>query len=248
MIDLRLGRYQDVLADVEPDALILDAPYSARTHSGHDAAAESTGRFSADDERRMRVDKRTGAVYAVGVNRRQTINYKPWTPTDVRECVRFWSERTRGWFVSITDSTLAPVWADELESEGRYAFSPLPLVETGSRVRLTGDGPSSWTCWIVVARPRDLVDWGTLPGAYVLKGRGDRVVMGGKQTSAMRAIIRDYSRPNQLVCDPCAGGGTTLVAAEIEGRRAVGAEVLVDQYETACARFARGFTPSLFSE
>jgi len=31
--DLRLGRYQDALADVpEVDAVIVDAPYSARTH------------------------------------------------------------------------------------------------------------------------------------------------------------------------------------------------------------------------
>jgi hypothetical protein len=150
--------------------------------------------------------------------------------------------------VSITDHTLAPVWADELAAMGRYVFSPLPLVEIGSRVRLTGDGPSSWSCWLVVARPRSLSDWGTLPGAYVFKGKGDRVCMGGKRTDAMRALVRDYSRPGQLVCDPCAGGATTLLAAEIEGRRAVGAEELADQYETARARFARGFTPSLFVE
>lgn len=34
--DLRLGRYQDVLGDVECDLLCVDAPYSARTHAGHD--------------------------------------------------------------------------------------------------------------------------------------------------------------------------------------------------------------------
>lgn len=31
--DLRLGRYQDVLADVECDAVIADPPYSERTHA-----------------------------------------------------------------------------------------------------------------------------------------------------------------------------------------------------------------------
>ena len=36
---LRLGRWQDALAGVECDALIVDAPYSARTHGGHDAVA-----------------------------------------------------------------------------------------------------------------------------------------------------------------------------------------------------------------
>lgn len=33
--ELRLGRYQDVLADVgEVDAVIVDAPYGGRTHNG----------------------------------------------------------------------------------------------------------------------------------------------------------------------------------------------------------------------
>jgi site-specific DNA-methyltransferase (adenine-specific) len=232
-IDLRCGRWQDVLTDVECDALILDAPYSLRTHSGHDEAVRNDGHHDSALGPRM-------------VTR--PINYAAWTPSDVAECVRGWSGRTRGWIVSLTDHTLATAWADELESAGRYVFAPLPLVEIGSRVRLTGDGPCSWSCWIVVARPRSLSTWGTLPGAYVFKGKGDRMVMGGKRTDAMRALVRDYTRPGDLVCDPCAGGGTTLIAAEIEGRRAVGAEALVGHYDTARARFARGFTPSLFAE
>jgi len=232
-IDLRLGRYQDVLADVEPDAVILDAPYSLRTHSGHDNTTRNDGHHDpAYGHRKVT----------------RPINYPAWTADHVRECVDFFSSRTRGWFVSITDHTLAPCWADELADAGRYVFAPLPLVEIGSRVRLTGDGPSSWSCWLVVARPRALSCWGTLPGAYIFKGRGDRVVMGGKRTDSMRALVRDYSRADDLVCDPCAGGGTTLIAAAIEGRRCVGAEVQIDQYDAARARFARGFTPSLFTE
>ena len=38
-IDLRLGRYQDVLQDVTCNTVIVDAPYSAKTHDGHDGAA-----------------------------------------------------------------------------------------------------------------------------------------------------------------------------------------------------------------
>jgi len=64
----------------------------------------------------------------------------------------------------------------------------------------------------------------------------------------MRALIRDYSRPGDLICDPCAGGGTTLLAAAIEGRRAVGAEMDTKHYEIARKRIAKGWTPTLFSE
>jgi hypothetical protein len=231
--ELRLGRYQDVLADVEPDALITDAPYSARTHSGHDDGTRNDGHHDpAYGHRKVT----------------RPINYAAWTPDDVRECVRFFSDRTRGWFVSLTDHTLAAAWADELASADRYVFAPLPLVEIGSRVRLLGDGPSSWSCWLVVARPRVLMGWGTLPGAYVFTGKGDRVVMGGKRTDAMKALVRDYSRPGQLVVDPCAGGGTTLIAARSELRNSVGAEALVEQYDVAAARLARPHTLSLFAE
>jgi hypothetical protein len=41
----------------------------------------------------------------------------------------------------------------------------------------------------------------------------------------MRALVRDYSRPGDLVCDPCAGAGTTLVAAKMSGRRFIGSDI-----------------------
>jgi hypothetical protein len=232
VIDLRLGRWQDVLGDVECDALIVDAPYSSRTHTAYDDATRNDGHH----------DPKYGHRKAT-----MSINYRPWTPSDVADLVRSFSPRTRGWIVSLTDHHLAPAWADELAAADRYVFAPLPLVEIGSRVRLLGDGPSSWTCWLVVARPRCLSAWGTLPGAYVYKGKGDRVVMGGKRTDAI-ALVRDYSRPGQLVCDPCAGGATTLIAAAMEGRRGVGAEVLPEHYELAHARIGRGYQPALFHE
>lgn len=235
--DLRLGRWQDVLADVrEVDAVITDPPYSEMTHSGHALGIGG------------------GGIRRDGI-RRDGINYASWSDADARAFVASWAPRCRGWFAVITDHTLAPVFADALESAGRYVFAPLPIVESGSRVRLTGDGPSSWTCWVVVARPRtpEFVRWGTLPGAYIGAGKGDREHIGGKDSGIMRAIIRDYTRPGDLVCDPCAGAGTTLLAARMEGRRAIGAEMDPDTYDKARRRLAHlpvgtERQPSLFDE
>jgi hypothetical protein len=248
--DLRLGRYQDALADVrEVDCVIVDAPYGERTHIGHDDGVKAT-RFRPEDEQRMRTDKRTGAVYAVGTNRRQAISYEHWTSDDVYEFVISWAPRCRGWICAMTSHDLVPFWMTALERCDRYTFAPLPLVETGSRVRLTGDGPSSWTCWLVVARPktRDFQRWGTLPGAYIGSGRGDRIHIGGKDSEIMRQIIRDYSRPGDLVCDPCAGGCTTILAALMEGRRAIGSECDPQTYAKGRARIEHGWTPPLFTE
>ena len=237
VIDLRLGLWQDALADVEMvDAVITDPPYSEKTHSGSDQGAMTTSGV---------VIRANGRVETKQYNRR-LITYAAWTEADVNAFVDSWAPRCRGWFCSITDHTLAPHWAAALERHGRYVFAPLPIVETGSRVRLTGDGPSSWTCWLVVARPKseEFRKWGTLPGAYIGRGRGDREHIGGKDTEIMRAIVRDYTRPGDLVCDPCAGAATTLLAAAIEGRRAVGAEMDPATFEKARARIARGHTPA----
>jgi site-specific DNA-methyltransferase (adenine-specific) len=229
--DLRCGRWQDTLAGVECDALIVDAPYSARTHGGHDSGPTVGGNRSGP------------IVHSYGVSHRRAIEYDGWTPDDVRAFVESWAPRVRGWIVTITDHMLAPVWDAALSDEGRYVFAPLPWVARGSRIRLSGDGPSSWTCWIVVARPRDRAfqRWGTLPGAYVMTGdhharRGANIVAGAKPPNLMRALVRDYTRPGDLVCDPCAGGGTTLLAAVQEGRRAVGSELDPETHAKAVER------------
>jgi hypothetical protein len=220
------------------DALIVDAPYSANTHNGHDGGERYDGSCV------PRGDGEPGHR-----SKTRGINYAPWTSEDVRTFVETWSPLTKGWLLSITDHFLAIEWQRALEAAGRYAFAPVPLVEIGSRVRLLGDGPSSWTCWLVASRRRDgawLNGWRkrrqsrgeicTLPGAYVYTGHGDRVVMGGKRLDSMRALVRDYTEPGDRVVDPCCGAGTTLLAARLEGRRAIGGDILLEHAELAAER------------
>lgn len=214
--------WQDLAAEVgSVDTLIVDAPYSARTHAGHDDCA--TGREPSAMTRASLIGR--------------AINYAAWGEPEISAFVKAWSPLVRGWIVTITDYQLAPVWSSHLEEAGRYVFSPLPFVAPGSRVRLSGDGPSSWTCWIVVARPRtrEMAQWGTLPGAYILtEGHYARMpVVGGKPPWLMQALARDYSRPGDLVCDPCCGAGTTLIGAVREGRRAVGGDLMLEHAQLA---------------
>jgi hypothetical protein len=137
----------------------------------------------------------------------------------------------------MTSHDLVPHWEKSLRNVGRYVFKPLPAVIRGMNVRLAGDGPSSWSVDLVVSRTRSANKWGTLPGAYVVNREAQDVV-GGKPLALMRAIIRDYTRPGDLVVDPCAGGGTTLLAAHLEGRRAIGAEIDPATYEIAKQRLS----------
>lgn len=143
-------------------------------------------------------------------------------------------------------SELASAWRAEMERHGRTTFAPIPCVMRGMTVRLAGDGPSSWAVWLNVSRPKSLSKWGTLDGAYVT-GPGERVHVGGKPLALMRAIVRDYTKPGDLIVDPCAGAASTLIAALAEGRSAIGAEVDTSTYELAQRRLANGYTPDLFT-
>lgn len=227
-VTLLSGRWQDVLGTRECDAIVTDPPYSARTHAGHNSGAGGFADGSA----------------------RASLGYRAWTADDVSEAARDWAARCAGWVCVMSDHVLAECWADELASHGRYTFSPIACVEPGSRVRRVGDGPAQWSTWLIVARPRKLPwsRWGALPGAYVVpKGQPakPRGVAGAKPLWLMRAIVRDYSRADDLVMDPCAGGGTTLMAAAIEGRDAIGCEADTAVFNDAHARLARGWQTTL---
>lgn len=237
MIDLRLGNWQDVLADVECDALICDPPYGARVHGKHRSGARP---------------EMTGGRHVVS----RSLGYTGWSREDVEEFVKQLSPRTRGWLCVFTSVDLAMAYVEAFESVGRCAFPPISCVQVGMNVRLSGDGPSNWTTLLVVSRPRSpsFQKWGTLPGAYVGNpfdpGQNTATatrrssVVGSKPLWLMRAIVRDYSRPGDIVCDPCAGGATTLLAAAIEGRRAIGSEMDPKTYELAQKRIAKGYTPA----
>lgn len=228
---------ESLLAGRTVDALVFDAPYSERTHSGHRDGKLTAARAAAYAARGAGDRKRERAYNARksehGESGRRDIDYAAWGPDDVRKFGDAWTEHCRGWWVSITDDVLSPIWRLEMEHQGLYPFAPLPFVETGSRVRMTGDGPSNWTCWMQVARPRNdtFASWGTLSGAVIVPGEraqnstlGSDRITGGKPISGMIQIVEDYSRPGDLVCDPVAGAGTTLLAAIRTGRRCIGIE------------------------
>lgn len=236
-----------VRGEGECDLLCTDAPYSERTHAGHDDGTETANTVA----KRMKSGGRseTFELRASKLTRRP-INYGAWSPQDVSDFVSAWAPITRGWMVSVTDHVLAPAWSAAMESVGRYVFAPLAFVAPGSRVRLTGDGPAQWSTFVIVSRPksRAFASWGSLGGAYVLPpGCGGRLdVVGGKPLWLMERLVEDYSRPGQLVVDPCMGAGTTLVAAQRSGRRSIGGDAMLEHAELAARRISRPAQQPLF--
>jgi site-specific DNA-methyltransferase (adenine-specific) len=209
--ELRCGRWQKVLAGVEVDHLITDPPYGGRTH-GND-----------------QMEKRFGW---------RDLSYQQWGHREVEAFVDHWCGRVIGWMACMTSDDLAGHYRSSYECNGRLDFAPVPLLS--HRPRLQGDGPGSGAVYLMVARPREkrFTGWGSLPCWYEYRPDAGMHI-GGKPLALMRKLVRDYTRPGDLVCDPCAGGGTTLLAAVLEGRRAIGAEMDPDTFAKAAARLER---------
>lgn len=220
------GPYE-ALADCTCDALIADPPYGHGTHKGWDAGG---------DQVRSVTGQRT----------RRALPFVGWTLEDVRLFVEFWSPRTLGWMAVFTSHDLIDAYQDAYRRHGRYSFAPVTII---ARIpRLLGDGPSSWTTYLMVARPRSYAysRWRCLPGSYEARSERKAPIVGAKTLALMRQIVRDYSNPGDVVCDPCAGWGSTLLAALELGRQAFGSELDQATCDAARVRIASaGYGPEV---
>ena len=216
------------------DTLITDPPFGARTHRG----------------------ARTSAAIPETSKRRHGIGYTHWTPGHVAEFVGWAAPRTRRWIAAMTSHDLCKAYEDAYLQVGWYPFAPIPVIVRGMGCRLQGDGPSNVTFYLMVARSRSreamanpcsnrTALWRTLPGFYdVPRGRKpERPGKDGqgrdKPAELLKRIVAYYSNPGDLVCDPMAGYGSTLIAALAAGRRAIGSEIVPRVAKVANREIAR---------
>jgi len=230
-IDLRLGRWQDALADVTTcDALICDPPYLS--------AKDSDTAWQRGTER----GKRTGRGFSMPYD-----GASPDMLIDLCE----WSRRVLGWCVFFNDFDGAILIRSTLLSMGAVVAEPIAWVKpkTMSPPRGSNILPEKGTEFVICARHKKMSTWHThLPGSYSGPASvqpKDIGITGAKPISLMRAIVRDYSRPGDLVVDPFCGSGTTALACAMEGRRCVTSEMDRAHYEIARKRLTRGYQPSM---
>jgi len=216
-IELRFGDWRRVLRDVSADVLMTDPPFSARTHEG----------------------QRSGGTLE------PTIDYAPISVSDAIELAMKWNERIAQWVLIFADH-IGFAWHEQSwQGFDWKTFAPVAWIKPNPAPRKAADGPTCSVEQIMIARPQG---WptvrGSRPGHYVtpvssLRGAG---MPGAKPVDLMRALVRDYSRPGDLIVDPYAGSATTLLAAAIEGRRAIGCESSRKNFDLAVRRLEAGFT------
>lgn len=220
-------RWQDRLSkpgwdEIVFDHVITDPPFSAAVHE------------------RQKHDRNDGTEEGLHTD---GFGYEPFDEEDVHAFVLAVAPQTRQWFCVLTSHDLVPHWERAFDAVGRYVFAPQPCVQKGSAVRLQGDGPSSVTSWLVASRPKSKegAAWRTLPGHYVASRPKRLGVRGAKSMELMTAIVRDYSDPGDLIFDPFAGSGTTLVAARALHRRAIGCECRFGAFSVAEHRLSKAW-------
>jgi len=232
---IHLSPWQTAPWPEQVDCIITDPPYSERTHSGHNNTAREGGPLQM-----------------------ATLDYASLTPETAAEWGEAWGRRITQWLCVMCDHVLWPHWEAGARAAGLYVFPPVYCGIHAMTVRAAADGPASWGVWMMVARTKapavadyerfnDKGDrvrgWGSLPGYYTVQR--DPGYPGGKPLPLMQQIIRDYSRPGMLVADPCAGHGTTLVAAKGAGRLVWGAECDPAAHRAACERLDAVQVPTL---
>lgn len=221
------ARWQDVLRDVAAHTVITDTPYSEATTSGQTSIGMTA--------------KGRGVVTG------KRIGYGFITRPEVATIVAWAHDLQVRWLVSFGDHISAEWFRREAIKIGWRSFPPVLWCKTNAAPRFACDGPSPQHETIAVSRPRRRMDPSEMfyrAGWYAGKQDRTGIVTGGKPLWLVRALVRHYSRPGDTIVDPTAGGGTTLLAAVMEGRRAIGAECDPDTYEKAVRRLREGYTQS----
>jgi len=185
------------MADAAVDVTITDPPYNKRTHEGAKARGgklevDTTVRFAALDGLGWWGD-------SLRVTRR-------W-------CLAFCAPEQLGGY----EAAVGDAWV----RSGAW-------VRVGAAPQFTGDRPAAGIDTIAIAHREGCKRWNG-GGKVAIWTHGfardevgaSRLHETQKPVALMRELVRDFSDPGEVICDPHAGSGTTGVAALLEGRRVI---------------------------
>lgn len=148
-----------------------------------------------------------------------------------------------GWVILFTLAEGVRAWRDDIQAVGGKWDTTCFWVKPDASPRFNGQGPARGAeCFVTAWAGTGYRSWngGGKRGVYshlVNYGRqGEHPTE--KPVPLMAEIIADFTRPDQLICDPFCGSGSTGVAAVRHGRRFVGIEQNERWFDLSCSRIS----------
>ncbi len=153
---------------------------------------------------------------------------------------------TKRWALVFCQVEAAAMWAAAIVSApfGFEYVRTMVWVKPDAMPQFTGDRPGMGYESIVVCHRKGKKRWngGGRVGVFVENKNAGRPVGESaphpttKPLPLMLDLVELFSEPGELILDPFAGSGSTLVAACQAGRRAVGWELDANYHAIACRR------------
>lgn len=228
---LILGNSMSILSDIgEVDHIISDPPYEQSLHDAKNGLQGRSLRSHGHD--RLRTD---GGVSLRGLDFAGIDEIRSeFTDMAAQVC--------RKWFIAFCTVEGVARWADVINPSAMKYKRACIWVKPDSTPQLNGQGPAQGAeCFVTAWCGKGHAKWnsGGKRGVYThLTNPPDR--HGGHPTEKpmrlMREILLDFTDPSDVVLDPFMGSGTTLVAATLTGRPAIGIEVNPAYFEMAVHR------------
>lgn len=212
LVTLYQGDCRDILPLLptgEIDHVVTDPPYSDDVHDNHRIGAGKSAVVAAKDVGFDALDR----------------------PTQ-RLCARHFARLVRRWVLTFSDVETAHRWREAYAHAGLEHVRTGAWLKTGAAPQFTGDRPAAALEAIVISHHFGKKRWHGGGGfavwrAPVVRGR-KRKAAGLHGTIKPEALLLDlivlFTDWNEVILDPFAGSGTTLVAAKRVGRRAIGIE------------------------
>jgi len=220
------------LAGKSIDSIIVDPPYSEHVHSKSRRGLTVTHIGGARDE----------------ISERRELAFDSLTLEVMVGAAAQFARVCRRWVLVFCDERSDHAWREALQAAGLGYIRTCAWHKIGGAPQFTGDRPAVWGESIVVAHPKGRKRWngGGKQGLYSFptaidrdrSGLDERMHTTQKPVALMEALIRDFTDPGELICDPFAGSATTAVACMRLGRRFVGWERDAEFHAVAARRLA----------
>jgi site-specific DNA-methyltransferase (adenine-specific) len=168
------------------------------------------------------------------------MNFAPMTELERNEVSRQTVRISRGWILVFCQIEAVAIWRNSLIRAGAKWRRGCVWVKPDAMPQITGDRPGQWgECMALAWAGEGRSKWNNhgKSGAWIVpKYEKGRVHAAQKPMALMRQLIAAFTLPGQLICDPYAGAGTTLVAAKETGRNSIGWEMTLEYHTLAQAR------------